>query len=70
MRILWGLVGAAAGGMVGWVLPAVLINPHELGALAILGWRMLLVPTGAVLGLIVGLVLFGRGDKDSPGGSP
>jgi hypothetical protein len=43
------------GALAGWILPAVLIpRPHEFDFLAILGWRVVLVPFGAILGFIVG----------------
>jgi hypothetical protein len=30
-------------------------HPHEFDFLAIIGWRIVLVPLGAILGLVLGL---------------
>jgi hypothetical protein len=62
MRIFRGLIGAAVGATAGWFLPSFLTpHPREFDFIAILGWRMLLVPAGAIIGLIVGLR---RGDRN------
>jgi hypothetical protein len=61
MRLVGALVGMTAGALAGWVLPALLIpRPHEFDFLAILGWRAVLVPAGALLGLLAGVALGGR----------
>ena len=56
VRFVWALPWIVAGAMAGWFLPSVLIpRPHEFEFLAIVGWRILLIPTGAIIGLIIGL---------------
>ena len=46
MRLLAALLGMVVGALAGWLLPALLIpRPHEFDFLAIMGWRLLLVPT-------------------------
>jgi hypothetical protein len=73
MKLVGALAGMTAGALAGWALPALLIpRPHEFDFLAILGWRAVLVPAGALLGLVVGLVCGGLagggGQGDPPGG--
>src|SRR5262249_8145626 len=56
-RALWGTVGVLLGATAGWVLPYTFIpDPQDhFAPIAFLGWRMLLVPFGAILGLVLGL---------------
>ena len=57
MRVVRAVVGIAIGALVGWFLPAALIpRPYEFDFLAIIGWRIVLIPAGAVLGLMIGLM--------------
>jgi hypothetical protein len=57
-RILMGLVVMFLGAAAGVYLPMAMIpRPREFDGLAILGWWMLLVPLGAILGLMLGLSL-------------
>lgn len=57
-RTLAGLVGTLLGATAGWWLPHALIpRPHEFDYLAILGWRIVLIPLGAILGLVLGLAV-------------
>jgi hypothetical protein len=64
MRFVWALPWIAAGALAGWFLPSVLIpHPREFDFLAIVGWRILLMPTGAIIGLIIGL----RSGRPRPG---
>jgi hypothetical protein len=70
MRLVWALIGIIAGAIAGWFLPSALIpRPHEFDFLAIIGWRIVLVPAGAALGLIIGLVSSkpqAKNDRDEP----
>jgi hypothetical protein len=53
---LVGIVGVLLGATAGWLLPnAIIPHPHQFDFLAIIGWRMMLVPLGAILGLLLGL---------------
>ena len=70
MRLVWALIGITAGASAGWFLPSVLIpHPHEFDHLAIIGWRIVLVPVGAILGLTIALVSGKppvRNDREKP----
>ncbi len=55
-RALLGIAGLLVGVAAGWYLPKGMIrHPHEFDYIAILGWQVLMVPLGAILGLLIGL---------------
>jgi hypothetical protein len=58
MKLFAGLAGAVLGAAAGWFLPRLLIpHPHEFDYLAILGWRVILTPAGALAGLLLGVIV-------------
>jgi hypothetical protein len=58
MQTLYRLAGAVLGALAGYLLPSLLIrNPQEHDFMALMGWRIILVPVGALVGLFVARVL-------------
>ncbi len=55
-RVLSGIVGMLLGATAGCYAPRLLIpRPHEFGLIGVLGWWMVLIPLGAIVGLALGL---------------
>jgi hypothetical protein len=64
-------MGMVLGAAAGWWLPNVLIpHPHEFDFLAIMGWRVVLVPTGMLIGLAAGLLATKAPPSKRPDGQP